>query len=141
MPPAGFLARKPAIGELVAERLQELDLGVGQVDEDHGDAVVGLVLRGADPRAERVAVLRRGGGEVGHRDGDVVEPADHPEFPAKAETAAIRGFALPASTSGGSFTMNLSRCYRQTSEWLWSGRAPGWRPYRVELGNRPAAAQ
>ena len=77
MPPAGFLARKPAIGECSPKRVQELDLGVGELDEDDGDAVGRLVLRRADPGAEGVAVLRRGAGEVGHGDGDMVEAADH----------------------------------------------------------------
>ena len=77
MPPAGFLARNAAIGEAVPQRMQQLDLGVGEVHEHHGHAVVRLVLRVADGRAERFAVLRRGGGEVRHGDGDVVEAADH----------------------------------------------------------------
>ena len=77
MPPAGFLARKPGDRRVGAERVQQLDLGVRQLDEDDGDAVVGLVLRRADHRAERLAVLGGGGGEVGHGDRDVVEAADH----------------------------------------------------------------
>ena len=59
------------------QRMQELDLGVRQLDEDHGHPVLRLVLRRPDPRAQRVAILRRRGGEVRHGDGDMVEPSDH----------------------------------------------------------------
>jgi hypothetical protein len=57
--------------------MEELDLGVGQLDEDHRHAMGGFVLRGADPGAERVAVLRRRGLEVGHGDRHMVQSADH----------------------------------------------------------------
>ena len=97
MPPEGFLARKPGDRRGVAERVQQLDLGVGQVDEDHGDAVLWLVLRRADGGAEGVAVLRRRCGEVRHRDRDVVEAADHREPPA---TAPIPRPARPRRQGG-----------------------------------------
>jgi len=57
--------------------MQKLDLGVRELDEDDRDAVVGFLLRGADAGAQRAAILRGGGLEVGHGDGDVVQASDH----------------------------------------------------------------
>jgi hypothetical protein len=77
MPPEGFFSRNPAIGLALAQGIEQFDLGVGQFDEDDGDTVVGFVLRRADLGAQRVAVLRRGGVEIRHRDGHMVQPSDH----------------------------------------------------------------
>jgi hypothetical protein len=41
------------MGRVVAQRVQKLDLGVRQFDEDHRHAVVRLVLRRADLGAQR----------------------------------------------------------------------------------------
>ena len=46
---------------------------------------------GADRGAEGVAVLRRGRGEVGHGDGDVVEAADHGRPPVRPRSLGRRG--------------------------------------------------
>src|SRR5262245_3963890 len=59
------------------ERLQELDLGVGQRDEHRGDAVVGLRHRGRHLGAERRAIDVGGLADIAHRDGDVIETSDH----------------------------------------------------------------
>ena len=80
MPPAGLRCRKLAIGESFAERLQQLDLGVGQIDEYDGYAVLGLRQRRGDSRTQRVLVLRRRSRKVGHGDGDVIEASDHLQF-------------------------------------------------------------
>ena len=77
MPPAGLRSRKAAIGEALAERLQQLDLGVGQHDEHDGDAMLGLRQRLRDLGAQRGAILRHGGGKARHGNGDVVEAPDH----------------------------------------------------------------
>ena len=64
-----------------AQRMQKLDLGVRQVDEDDGDAVIGFFLGRVDLGAERVAILGGGGREVRDGDGDVIEATDHGETP------------------------------------------------------------
>ena len=77
MPPVGLRSRKAAIGEALAERAQQLDLGVGQLDEHRPDAVLDLVDGGRDAGAEHVPVGFCCGLQVGDGDGHVVEPADH----------------------------------------------------------------
>jgi len=62
---------------LFAQRLQQFDAGVGQVDENGGDAVLGQGLGLGHGGTQHAAVKLGGGGEVGHRDGDVIETADH----------------------------------------------------------------
>ncbi len=62
---------------VVAERRHQLELGVLELDKDHGDAVLGQIVRVVHVGAELVAVLGCGGGEIGDSDGDVVEAADH----------------------------------------------------------------
>src|SRR5581483_4619693 len=78
MHPAGRVAGEE-IGDrrVRTERFEQLDLGVGQLDKDDGDAVLRQRLRRRNRGAESVAVARRRSGEIGHRDGDMVEPADH----------------------------------------------------------------
>ncbi len=60
----------------IAQRFQELDLGIGEQHEHGGHAVLGLRDRGGYFSAERVAVDARGFGDVPHRDRHVVEPSD-----------------------------------------------------------------
>jgi uncharacterized ferritin-like protein (DUF455 family) len=62
---------------LLAQRLQQLDLGIGQFNEHDRDAVRRQRLGGAHLGAHHVAIERRGLGEVGHGDGDMVQAADH----------------------------------------------------------------
>ena len=56
MPPSGLRSRNFAIGEFVAERLEQLDLGVRQRDEHRVHAVIRLRHRRRHLGAERVAV-------------------------------------------------------------------------------------
>jgi hypothetical protein len=65
----------------MAQRIKQFDLGVGQRDENDGNAVVRLVLRRADSGAQGVAVKGDRGIEVGHRDGHMVQASDHPCLP------------------------------------------------------------
>src|SRR5208282_1555125 len=60
-----------------AQRMQQFDLGVGEFDERHRHAVVGLGLRGGDMRAERLAIGPRGRFKIGDGDSDVVQFSDH----------------------------------------------------------------
>ena len=72
------LVEKAAHRRIGPERLQQFDLAVRQLDKDDRDAVRRQRVRLRHAGAERVAVERRGGGEVRHDDRDMVEPADHP---------------------------------------------------------------
>ena len=65
-------------GALVAERVQQLQLGVAQVDKHCRDAVLGQRLGRAALAAKDVAVQRDRLLQVGHGDGDVVEVAQLP---------------------------------------------------------------
>src|SRR5919206_2938476 len=64
-------------GRIGAERLQELDLGVGKLDEDGRHAMLGLRRGVRDLGAEETAIDLRRGLEIRHRDRDVIETADH----------------------------------------------------------------
>ncbi len=66
-----------------SEGVEQLDLGVGQLDEDDGYTVVGLVLWGADIGPEHVAVLRRSSLQIRHSNCHVVKSSDH-EMPPRA---------------------------------------------------------
>ena len=59
------------------------------------NAVIGFVLRLADTRAQRVAILRRGRVEVGHGDSHMVQASDHlsslPQGPVGAVLGVRRG--------------------------------------------------
>ena len=68
----GVLVQKPLNGRVLAQRVQQLDLGVWQLDEDHGHAMVRLVLRCAHIGAQRIAVLVRCRFQIGHSDGYMV---------------------------------------------------------------------
>ncbi len=63
-----------------AERLEQFDLGVADVDEDDGDPMLGKRLRRGHLGAQRLAIDGGGGGEVRHGDGDVVEASEHVLF-------------------------------------------------------------
>jgi hypothetical protein len=60
-----------------AERLKQFDLGVGQGDEDRGHTMLRLRHRSGNLGPQSVAVDRGGLADIGHRDGDVIELADH----------------------------------------------------------------
>src|SRR6516162_4170161 len=60
-----------------AERLQELNLGVGQLDEDDRHAVLRQGLRSRELGAEKAAIGFRSLREARHRDGDMIEAPDH----------------------------------------------------------------
>src|SRR5262245_3645967 len=73
----GVPLQKPGDRRALAERAEQLDLGVGKLDENGGHAVFGLIHRLGHSRAKRVAIDLRCRREVGHGDGDVVQAADH----------------------------------------------------------------
>src|SRR6056297_75881 len=73
----GVLFQKAPDRAVRAQRIKQLDLGVGQLDEHHRHTVIGLVLRRADMGTQRIAVLGARGLEIGHGDGDMVETSDH----------------------------------------------------------------
>ena len=62
---------------VVPQGVQQLDLGVLELDEDRGDAVGRHVDRLRDLGAEGVPVERARRLQVRHGNRDVVEPADH----------------------------------------------------------------
>ena len=62
---------------MIAERMEQFDLGIRQFDEHHRDAMRGLGLRRRHLCAERVAVERGRTLKIGDSDGDVIETADH----------------------------------------------------------------
>ena len=75
----GLLLEEGSNGALIAKGVQELQLGVGKLDEDGGDAVLGEVLGGADLSLEKGLVhlgsVKDGGG-LGDGDGDMVEATE-----------------------------------------------------------------
>src|SRR6056297_820033 len=73
----GVLFEKALDRAVIPQRIQKLDLGVGQFDEDHGHAVIGFVLRRADRGAKGAAILLGRGVEIRHGDGKVVQASDH----------------------------------------------------------------
>ena len=62
MPPDGIALEEARDRRLRAQRLQQLDLGVGQRHEHDGDAVRGLRHGLGDLGTQRGAILGRGGG-------------------------------------------------------------------------------
>ena len=62
---------------VIAQRMQQFDLGVGQFDKDHGHPVIRFGLRRADLGAKRVAILIRRRIEIRHGDGHMVKTSDH----------------------------------------------------------------
>ena len=61
----------------LAKHAEELDLGVGKLDENRGHAMLGLVHRLRHGRAKRVAVDLGRSLEVRHGNGDMVQASDH----------------------------------------------------------------
>ena len=60
-----------------AERLQQLDLGVRQFDEDYRDPVRGQRARLRDPGAEDPLIELACGRQIGHDNRNMVQPSDH----------------------------------------------------------------
>src|SRR6056297_13519 len=73
----GVLFQKAVDRAVLAQRIKQFDLSVGQFDEHDRDTVIGLVLRRADLGTKRAAILLGGSGEVRHGDGHMVEASDH----------------------------------------------------------------
>ena len=69
--------QEPGEGRIRAQRRDELDRRVGEGDEDHGDPVFRQVLGLRHPGAQGVAIDGARRLQVGHRDGHVIESADH----------------------------------------------------------------
>ena len=67
-------------GRILADRLQQLDFRVRQLDEDDVDAVLRLGKRSTDLRAKGVSVNRCSLFEVFDRDSDMVQTSDHASF-------------------------------------------------------------
>ena len=66
---------------LVAEHAEQLDLGVGQLDEDRGHAMLGLIDLIGDLGPQRVAVDRGRRLQVRHGNGDMIQTPDHKRLP------------------------------------------------------------
>ena len=68
---------KASDGRLIAEHAEQLDLGVGKLDEYGGHAVLGLVDLFGDLCAKRAPVDLGRGLQVWHGNGDMVQTANH----------------------------------------------------------------
>src|SRR5262245_66076697 len=75
------------------ERLDELDLGVGQGDENGRDPVLRLRLRLGYLCAQGAAIDVRSFGDVAHRDRYMIEPSDHGHL--------LRPFHCPSTPDAG----------------------------------------
>ena len=73
----GIFFEKFGDGRTGAQRLQQFNLGVGQFDKHHGDAMGGLRKRPGHFRAKAVTVFGAGGGDIRDGDRDMIETADH----------------------------------------------------------------
>lgn len=71
------LFQKPRDGRSFPERRQKLYLGIGQFDENHGDPVVGFVLRRAHICAQRIGVKGGCRRQIRHGNGHMVQTSDH----------------------------------------------------------------
>src|SRR5580692_12404460 len=60
-----------------AQRLQEFDFRVGQLDKDNRHAVIRLGLRGGDASPKRFPIVLCRPFEIGNSDGDVIKLANH----------------------------------------------------------------
>ena len=87
--------------------MQQLDLGIWQVDEDHRDTVIGFILRRADTGAQRIAILGDGGGQVRHRNGDMVQTSYHGVPPRDFDPVMTRAEPTrkPRQPDRGGFTL------------------------------------
>src|SRR5260370_16000831 len=81
-----------------AERFEQLDLGVWQLDKDDRHPMRRQRARLRDASAQYLAVGRARLRDIGHDDRDMVEPADHREMPPAPPRLAP---TLPARARGG----------------------------------------
>jgi hypothetical protein len=80
-PAFGMAFEKTAYRGIGAERFEELDSGVRQLDKDHRYAMRRQRLGLRDAGREGAAIDLGGGREVRHHDGDVIESSDHCRSP------------------------------------------------------------
>jgi hypothetical protein len=73
----GIALEEAGDGRALAEHAEQLDLGVGQLDEHRGHAVLRLIDLAGHLGPERVAVDRDCGLQVRHGNGDMIQTADH----------------------------------------------------------------
>jgi len=70
--PARIFSQEFGYWGMLAERFDQLDFGVFELDESHCHAVVRQRQGPAHPGAERVAINRARGREILDRDGDMI---------------------------------------------------------------------
>jgi hypothetical protein len=73
----------------VTKRVQQLNLGVRQIDEYDGDAVIRFILWLPDISPQRIAILGSGGVQIRDRDGNVIKTTDHDGILWFAQCAAV----------------------------------------------------
>ena len=74
---AGIADQKIGNGRIGAEGFEQLDLAVGQVDEDDADAMFGLRHGRRNLGAQRLGIECRRGRQIRHGNGDMVQSSDH----------------------------------------------------------------
>ena len=62
---------------VVAQRIEQFNLGVRQFDEHDRHAMIWLILGRVHFCTQRAAILRRGGLQIGHGNGNMVQASDH----------------------------------------------------------------
>src|ERR1700730_14646835 len=75
--PARIFSQEFTYWGMLAERFEQLDFGVFELDESHAHAMRRQGRGPAHPCAERVAVNRARGREIRDRDGDMFQSPDH----------------------------------------------------------------
>jgi hypothetical protein len=75
--PARIFSQEIGDWGMLAERFDQLDLGVFELDESHCHAMSWQGQGPAHPGAERVAIDRARGHKVSDRDGDMIQSSDH----------------------------------------------------------------
>src|SRR6516162_6876184 len=68
---------KPGNRRSLSERLEQLDLGIRQRNEDRGHAMIGLGVGLGDLRTQRSAIDLGGLGDIADGDCHMVEASDH----------------------------------------------------------------
>ena len=84
MPPSGVLLEELRDRGRFAQRLEQLDLGIRQLDEYDRHAMLRLRQWGSDLGAERIAVDGRCLVQILDRYGHVVQASDHQSSPLAA---------------------------------------------------------
>ena len=75
--PARIFSQEFGYWGMLAERFEQLDFGVFELDESHSHAMSRQGRGPAHPGAERVAINRARGREILDRDGEVIQSPDH----------------------------------------------------------------